>query len=261
MNYDKLELDPKLYSPGITNKLFNVFVFWRWYLYAVTAGLIIFIFTSNITFHGTNHGMEPDLWTMGATMYLCVVCIVNFKILIATNTHNLGSITLFVFSVLSYIIVNLIFTNFATFNVFGTWDFIFKDYISMFGLILIISCSTIAEYCWRSVHIILDNLIIQRIIKYQSDKKLNTTKGLKVPRETVPSTKDKERLNSVDTIVKRGMSSASEVVIVSDSINYISNKDVELRTDNTNNFDMNSVVNVKGKCKFLILFRHRICFC
>jgi magnesium-transporting ATPase (P-type) len=236
MNYDKLELDPQLYHLGLQNKLFNIYIFWRWYLYATSAGIIIFIFTSNII-QANPEGYESDLWTIGAIMYLCVVFIVNFKILIATNTHNFLSITLFLFSISSYIVVMYFFTDMINFNVFGTWGFIFNNLTSILTLVLVIASYAVFEYCWRSVHMILDNLIIKRIKQYQQARK---AKDKQLSR-TMLRSRVKDQYKESETIP--GSVSEKDVVIPLDEARH-DKKDISI----DENAEVNTVTNLKGKC-------------
>jgi magnesium-transporting ATPase (P-type) len=254
MNYDKLELDPKLYSLGLQNKLFNIYIFWRWYLYATSAGVIIFIYTSNII-QENSQGHQPDLWTMGAIMYLCVVFIVNFKILMATNTHNFLSVILFVFSISSYIVVMYFFTDISRFTVFGSWNFIFRNLTCILTLLLVIPSYAIFEYCWRSIHMILDNLIIKRIKQYHQAKRDKLTRHahksmIRDFRET--DQKETDKLSSVSE------KESIAIPLEENIIRQDSNRKSMIYDDNA---DMNTITNMKGKCMNLLTFRYRICFC
>jgi hypothetical protein len=245
MNYDKLELDPKLYSCGLKNKLFNLYVFWRWYLYATSAGLIIFVFATNILVYSFDNQVV-DLWTLGAMMYLSVVLIVNLKILIATNTHNFASILAFLFSIISHIAVVYVLSGSPMFTVFGVWDLIYKNYISILGLFIIVSSCILVEYGWKSVHMILENLIIKPIIKLHTEKfkkKAYTSKTLNhlLEKDDTPKEKD-ERVPEV-------------VLVAVDGDTHSINMDMRtIRTDShmtTINLESSTIVNMKGKCKSL----------
>jgi hypothetical protein len=169
LNYDKLELEPILYEIGMSNKYFNVYIFWRWYVYAFTAGLIIYWQTSNIFIWAITNDYEIyDLWSMGTAILFCIVFVVNLKILIATNTHNLLSVTLIIFSTGSFIVCLFFFDKFPTLVSFHVWTLFIHSSIFFLTMLLIIASAMLCEYAWRSVHYIIEEIIIKRVAQKKS---------------------------------------------------------------------------------------------
>lgn len=167
LNYDKLEHDPMLYEIGMSNKHFNSFVFWRWYLYACTAGLIMYWQTSSILLWNINtENAMFDLWSIGTAIYWCIVFVVNLKLMIATNTHNIFSVILLFASMSAFIIVLAVFSNFISKEIFAQWDLFFKSPTFLLLMVLMIACCMLCEYAWRSIHFFVEEIIIKRTISF-----------------------------------------------------------------------------------------------
>lgn len=73
---------PELYRSGQRKYLFNIQVFWGVVLNAVYHSFLVFILTVLIYDNGVirSNGTSIDLWSMGTTMYTCIVIIVTLKL-------------------------------------------------------------------------------------------------------------------------------------------------------------------------------------
>lgn len=162
MNYDKLELDPKLYEIGLYNKFFNKAEFWRWYLYATIAGIICYIVTSNVLSSSIGF-LDFDLWAIGTAIYLGIVFMVNFKILIDTNTHNFLSVFLFFFSTCSFLIIVYFLSEFKGMHIAGVFNVIMYNGTAVLTLIFIMLANILVEYGWRSTQGILHEWVVKGI--------------------------------------------------------------------------------------------------
>jgi magnesium-transporting ATPase (P-type) len=162
-NYDKLESKPKLYEIGMYNERFNTYVFWRWYFYAAAAGLLIFwINTSVMPYILNEEFLLMDLWATGSSIYTCIVFVVNLKIMISTNTHNIFSVILLFFSMSSYIIILWISSRIDKMQTLGQWNYIINSRIFFLTIILIVTASILCEYGWRSITFIIKHLIMNK---------------------------------------------------------------------------------------------------
>jgi hypothetical protein len=227
MNYDKLELDPKLYEIGLHNKLFNIYIFWRWYLYAATAGILMFILASFIL-SNCIYRDQFDLYTIGTSIYLCVVFIVNFKILMETNTHNFLSVILFLFSTISFMLVIFSLSKFQSLSIFNVWNTVIDNFISLLTLFLIVLACILVEYGWRSLHLILKQFIINKI---KIAPEIRTSKNVD------PSIEGEYDIK----------------IAVEDSINNIKEdtNDEKNDTEDIIKSESNTIINKQGKCKYI----------
>lgn len=163
INYDKLESNPSLYISGMKNKLFNRFIFWRWYIYATLAGLIIHLNLFKIElFAITENGQPFELWSMGSIAYTCIVLVVNVKIMITTNTHNIFSVILFSFSISSYFVVILVASYISTMNIFGLVQLLLKSKVFFLSIMLIVSSCIFVEYAWRSIQFFIEEYLLKQ---------------------------------------------------------------------------------------------------
>jgi hypothetical protein len=164
MNYDLLESSPDLYLIGKENKHFNLYIFWRWYLYAVTCGLIIYWNNTNVlSFLIKDSKSEMlDLWSLGSSMYTCIVFVVNLKLMLATNTHNLFSVFLLTFCTSSYLVTLWVSSKIPSTQVTGEWDNFMYNLTYISALVHIITSCVLCEYAWRSLHYIIEEYIIKR---------------------------------------------------------------------------------------------------
>lgn len=161
MNYDKLELDPKLYSIGMHNSLFNLSVFWRWYMYAFLAGLIIYWNLTYFLMFAVNSYDSPyDLFSIGHAIYTCIVFVVNLKIMIGTNTHNIFSVILLIFSTSSFVLV-IFFSSmfFRDMQTYGSWSMLFGSKLFLLSIFLVIISCILLEYGYRSLQFLIEKLI------------------------------------------------------------------------------------------------------
>jgi len=151
---------------GMHNKRFNIYVFWRWYVYAAIAGFIIYWLNSSILSWIINEQFKMiDIWTIGISMYSCIVLVVNLRIMIETNTHNCFSVFLLIFSISSYVGI-LLFSYFLPSNqTLGQWDYIIHSKVYLLSVILIVAACMLFEYGWRSVKIILEQILTMKTSK------------------------------------------------------------------------------------------------
>jgi len=162
LNYDKLESNPDLYQIGMKNKLFNIYIIWRWYLYAATAGLIIYWNISSVLANMIlNSKAEAlDLWSIGSSMYTCIVVVVNLKIMFATNTHNWFSVFLLIFSISSYFVVLFLTSSVPSMQTAGQWK-VYRSSVYVVTMVLIITACVLVEYGYRSIHHIIEEYIMK----------------------------------------------------------------------------------------------------
>ena len=160
MSYDKLLNNPKKYKKGMKNKLFNSYVISRWYCYAFFTGLFIYlvhymVFAYSVTYFNGNR--LYDLWTTGASIYTCIVLLVNLKLVFEANIHTIFTFLLLVFSIGTYLIT-LYFGSefFSTWKVYKVWNMLFKSLTFWSTLLLISMVYFCLEYGWRSVQYMIE---------------------------------------------------------------------------------------------------------
>lgn len=162
-SYDYLMRDHRYYTQGIVNKLFHTHRFWKWIIYGVLQGLLLYVYCFNSAML-TQTGNYLDLSCDGSIIYSGVVLIVTVKIFLTTSTHSYVSLFLFVFSIFSYffsLYIMSFFTGLFTFNNFYLiYDFK-SFYLSQFFLLVfcVLIDRAIDKYC-RIYGIIEDPLKI-----------------------------------------------------------------------------------------------------
>ena len=145
VSYDILMKDRRYYTQGIVGKLFHSSRFWKWIIYGILQASFIYIFSfyANES-NGNRSGNVNDLDASGSIAYSGVVVIVNLKILLATCTHTVISVGLFVFSTGAYYLILYIMSRFPFFYNFNNFSMIshgWNFYLS--SLCLVIICAII----------------------------------------------------------------------------------------------------------------------
>jgi phospholipid-transporting ATPase len=119
--YSVLYLDSRYYIQGVVNKLFHTVRFWKWVIYGLLQASILFVFAYYCNNSIDQQGYHQDLFSVGSMIYSSIVLLVNFRILLSTNTHSVISISIFFLSIFSYYIIILLMSyyyRFANFNNF-----------------------------------------------------------------------------------------------------------------------------------------------
>lgn len=138
---------------------FNTSIFWRWYAYAIIGSIIIYWTVSNVLMNELNSLVTYDLWTFGSIIFFIIVFYVNCKIAMETNTHNWMSITLYFFSISSYIFALYYISKSPSMNVFGVWDLFIHTNTLILMLFLILAASLLAEYTYVTLIYIITFVI------------------------------------------------------------------------------------------------------
>mmetsp|Transcript_825 Transcript_825/g.1481 ORF Transcript_825/g.1481 Transcript_825/m.1481 type:complete len:371 (+) Transcript_825:889-2001(+) len=146
---ERLLADPQLYRLGLTNKCFNSFVFWRWYLYAVWQSAVI-LYLSFVTFNEASgfafngDAIGDSLDYTGTFIIMSIVVLVNVKIFISTHTHTYLSVFWQVGSVMWFFVILLVLNMTPSSDLRGIMGVLlgyFNVYIIMFlymsGFILV----------------------------------------------------------------------------------------------------------------------------
>ena len=199
LNYDELENNPKYYEKGLKNGYFNKLIFWRWYFYGLIAGILIYLQIIK-TFNTNDLG---ELTVIGHSILLCIVLVVNFKLLIKTKTHNAFSVFLFLFSCSSYIVVLYISNNFDEMEIFNVFEITFKNLTIYITVIFILAVCMMAEYAWENA-VILFNSLIELIIKTLKDlrNKQNNLRLKKIQEKNFEENRRKEKAETETKKVK-----------------------------------------------------------
>jgi len=215
-NYDELENNPKFYRKGLENGYFNAYVFWQWYFYGLVGGIIIFWFVALVN---RKNDLE-DLWLIGHTVLLCIILVVNTKLLIKTKSHNLLSLILFIFSNSSYILILCLSNKSTKLNTYQFVSKTFEGNITFYLLvILIVSACMMGEYAWESSMILLQSFIgvIQKTVSDIKTKKVNEKKKESMRKE-FEENRLKEKENKFT--IEQDMSRDYKIDFCSNSINH-----------------------------------------
>lgn len=166
--YKYLQRSPKMYRPGLENKYFNKIIFWKWYIYALFIGFIIYwIVTSTFinTMNKDNH--ISDLSVIGSIIYFNIVFYVNLKLILTTNSYEFLSIGIQLGSIVFYIIVLFITSKMTIFSTFGNWEFLIYSYPFYEQTLLILLLGVLMEYAFRSLNFFLYEVFVKSNIVYK----------------------------------------------------------------------------------------------
>jgi magnesium-transporting ATPase (P-type) len=248
-NYDHMECNSKLYKKGMSNEYFNLFIFWLWFFLANSAGLIIYLFNCFVfpyALQGENSDIV-DQWSIGSSMFTCIVFVVNLRILLATNTHTIFSFLVFLFSISSYILVLLLTNKIPTMQTFSQFDMMTGNKVFILSNVLIITTCILIQYGYNSLALLIENYI-KKLKKQASNKKKIKSSIKKVEFEDA-------------IIVDKGYSvsldkSINEQLIIKDlnMVKRINNEVIENKINSFNkNGDEEVVSNLRRRCKIYIL--------
>ena len=145
IRYSILYIDPRYYIQGIVNKLFHSIRFWKWIIYGMIQGLIIFLISFYCNNSNDSNGYQQDLFSIGSIVYSAIVLIVNLRILLSTNTHSIFSVTIFIVTVLFYYIVLIIMSNYYKFDNFDNDHIILLNPCFYLSTILILVLALIID--------------------------------------------------------------------------------------------------------------------
>jgi magnesium-transporting ATPase (P-type) len=245
-NYDELENNPKFYRKGLENGYFNIYVFWQWYFYGLIGGILIFWFVSLVN---SRNDLE-DLWLIGHTVLLCIILVVNTKLLIKTKSHNLLSLILFLFSNTSYILILYFSDKSQQLNTYQFFSKTFANNITFYLLvILIVSSCMMGEYAWETSMILLQSFIgvIQKTVSEIKTKKVNEKKKESMRKE-FEANRQKEKEDKFK--LEQDMSRDYKIDFYSNSINHqlidLNKKIVEGEEPELPELDLNREDNVIG---------------
>ena len=127
IEYKKQELinNPRYYIQGIYNQFFRLKNFIEFEILGFLHGFLCYILSILWFKDGNKDGTTNDFYAVGTAIYAGVVIIVNLKVVLDTSFHDFVSISMILFSIISYYIVVLIMSNDYIFNA----NLMFKFYI------------------------------------------------------------------------------------------------------------------------------------
>jgi len=241
LNHEKLESTPHLYKIGMNNKYFNVYVFWRWYVYAFTMGLIIFWINTRVFEFSMDpvHNTMVDFWSIGSSMYTCIVFVVNLKLLLATNTHNFFTMSLIVFSVGTYFGILFVTNTIRYMQTAGQWEMLIPSRVFQSAMILIITACVLCEYGWMSIQFIIEEFIINYKKTSQKIPQISSSESSFIKKFELDDP-EKEFSVRIDDSINRNVKHKD-----SEDFNLEENKDVDPNIDD----DQNIISNRNRRCK------------
>ena len=139
---DVLVKNPKYYIQGIYGKLFHIKIFWEWVINAFIQALVIFLISYYSFRNCDSEGITYDFWVLGEFIYSIIVIIVNFKIVVDTNTHSIYSVTFNAATIASYFLSVLFISTIEkstkfqrqNFMIAGHWKNVILDFKFMLSI-------------------------------------------------------------------------------------------------------------------------------
>lgn len=97
---------PKLYRIGLEDVFFNVYVFWRWFFYAVWQGtLLCFLAFYTLDTSMSYNGMLGCLGNDGNFIFGTIVCVVNLKVLVSSYQYTFISVAAAMAGIVSFFVI------------------------------------------------------------------------------------------------------------------------------------------------------------
>ena len=134
--------NPKYYIQGIYGKLFHIKIFWEWIINSFIQAVILFLLSYCSFRNNDSEGITYDFWVIGEFIYSTIVIIVNFKIIVDTNTHSIYSLIFNFASIALYFLTILMFSSIEKTSMFkkqnffvaGHWSNVILDFKFMLSL-------------------------------------------------------------------------------------------------------------------------------
>jgi hypothetical protein len=241
INYDELEKNPKYYKKGLKKGYFNKIIFWRWYFYGLVAGILIYI---QIVETFKKDDLE-ELSIIGHSILMCIVLVVNFKLLIKTRTHNIYSVILFFFSVSSYFVILYLTNNMIGMELFNVFQMTMSNLSLYITVVFVLAACMMAEYAWENGVILFKSLIeiIKKTLNDIQIKKKNLRQK-KIQEKIFQERRKKEKEEKIEHDAE--FSKEFQIDFFKESINRNSNKllDDDYDYDNYDKVIVHSDANV-----------------
>jgi hypothetical protein len=174
-------------------------------------GIVLYWEISSTLFNSTSavdHNEMIDLWSLGAGILFCIICVVNLKLLMASTTHNIFSEIFVLTSIASFLIMLYIVSQYRNFEAYSIFDVILSNHSFLITVTLMIASCILCEYAWRSLHFIIEELMIKaKIIKNRQNTlfaKFKQKKKKKVINEEEKKTHINDTPHSLNNINRIG---------------------------------------------------------
>lgn len=133
--------DSQLYAPSRNCEYFNNWVFWRWMRDGVWQGLVILLVPLYTLANNPaeNNGILEGLGFIGNLIFTLVVVVANLKILVAYNTHSIGSLFLTLGSIVIYYPIYFGISTSPSQGIYGSFGRLFINVMSLFTQIFVIA--------------------------------------------------------------------------------------------------------------------------
>ena len=121
---------PSLYYQGPRNLLFNQYTLLAWLIRGLIEGVIIYFIVADVFEESIlNDGQPGDHWTMGITMFTCIMFITTFKLLLKHRKMDIT--TLFINLIWSgigkYFVYLIVTDSWTSFKNHFTFNFLFTS--------------------------------------------------------------------------------------------------------------------------------------
>lgn len=147
---------PSLYFQGQRNVLFNQYTFLWWMIRGLYEGLITFFIIVEAfqeSFILRQDGQPGDQWTMGITMFTCVMFIITFKILLKHKKidWHVPACHLLFASVGNYFLYLWVTDTHLSFKNAFTFEFLFTSPITYLIVFLVVGLCFLIDFALESV--------------------------------------------------------------------------------------------------------------
>ena len=147
--------DGRYYVAGISNLLFRKRRFWKYIGYGIFNSLVLYIIVLNSNCRPeSSTGYSPDIWAFGSMLFTGVVLMANLKIVYQSFSHTAYSVSLLLFSVLSYIICLVLMDLFLMFEVFGSAFLVVRSFKFWLSMLAFLTICVICDYCLKKLLIL-----------------------------------------------------------------------------------------------------------
>lgn len=175
----------KLYKIGFNDEHFNKKVFWRWIIYGIWQGALIFyVAFDSMEYANPKDGNATSELVQGQFAYLGVVTLANLKIVTSTSNFTVWTFVWAISQTLAYVVMFYILNKFPSLELFGIFEQVFDFLICYIALFFMSSALILVD---NGLHLARHE--IRKIIELKEQKKEDESKRQLLQDRSVPRRK------------------------------------------------------------------------
>lgn len=128
----------KYYKIGFNDEMFNKAVFWRWIVYGIWQGaLIYFVGFYSMQYADPDNGSASSELVEGQFVYLGVVTLANLKIVTSTSNFNFWTFFFSISQTLAFVLFFFLLNLIPSYTLVGLFRQVFNNAVTYFALLFV----------------------------------------------------------------------------------------------------------------------------